>query len=247
MYQPIIGILSDTMRHHSPIFGDIPKHYVNEKYVTAVEKNGGISVILPMYGDNEKLRAAASLCDGLLLPGGEDVDPALYGEGPHRCLGEIHPGYDRFAMAALQLAEEFQLPCLGICKGMQIMSVYSGGCLYQDMYSQIKGDVLLHCQQGRRDYPVHQVKLNPDSRLRQILGQEVVEVNSMHHQSIRTPGNRLKVTAWADDGIVEALEDSEGLWIGVQWHPEELVETSGIMNRLFADLTARASERRSKK
>lgn len=247
MQEPIIGILGDTMRHHSAPFGDIQKQYVNEKYVAAVAKNGGIPVILPVSGEPEGLRAALSLCDGLLLPGGEDVDPSLYGEGPHRCLGEIHPRHDRFAMAALRLSEELRLPCLGICKGMQIMAVYSGGSLYQDVYSQIEGSVLLHCQQGRRDYPVHQVRVDPDSRLHQILQRQRLEVNSMHHQSVRLLGESLTAAAWADDGIIEALEDRSGLWIGVQWHPEELTEISEDMNRLFADLTARAAERRKLK
>lgn len=247
MQKPVIGILGDTMWYHSSAFGDIKKEYVNEKYVSAVARNGGLPVILPVCSDPEELRVTLSRCDGLLLPGGEDVDPSLYGEGPHRCLGEIHPSHDRFAIAALHLSEELRLPCLGICKGMQLMAVCSGGALYQDMYSQMEGDVLLHCQRGQRDYLVHQITVRPDSRLSQILGQERTEVNSMHHQSVRTLGPGLTASAWAGDGVIEALEDPQGLWVGVQWHPEELMETSAIMNRIFADLAARATERRNQK
>ena len=247
MKEPVIGILGDTMRHHTAAFGDVGKHYVNQKYVSAVEKNGGIPLILPVSGDLDRLRITLPLCDGLLLPGGEDVDPSLYGEGPHRCLGMIQPTHDRFLLSALNLAAEMSLPCLGICKGMQMMAVYSGGTLYQDIYSQLQSEVLLHCQHGCRDYPVHQVSVKPDSHLYQLLGQERLNVNSMHHQSVRTLGKSMAVSALADDGIIEAIESSDGLMIGVQWHPEELTETMEIMNRLFADLAERAAKRRSQR
>lgn len=247
MKEPVIGILGDTMRHHTAAFGDVGKHYVNQKYVSAVEKNGGIPLILPVCGDLEQLRTTLPLCDGLLLPGGEDVDPSVYGEGPHRCLGEIRPAHDRFLLWALNLAAELGLPCLGICKGMQIMAVHSGGTLYQDIYSQLQREVLLHCQHGRRDYLVHPVSVTPGTRLHQILGKERLDVNSMHHQSVRTLGGGMAVSALADDGIIEAIESQDGLMLGVQWHPEELTETSEIMNRLFADLSERAAKRRSQR
>lgn len=247
MNKPIIGILGDTMRHHTVSFGDVDKHYVNQKYISAVEKNGAIPMILPIYEDLEQLRTALPLCNGLLLPGGEDVDPALYGEGPHRCLGAIQPIQDRFLLSALNLAEELHLPCLGICKGMQMMAVHAGGTLYQDIFSQLQGEVLLHCQHGYRDYPVHQISVAPGSFLHEILGQDRLYVNSLHHQSVRTLEGGMTVSARADDGIVEAIESADGLMIGVQWHPEELTETVAVMNHLFADLAERAKKRRSQK
>lgn len=247
MNSPVIGIMGYTMRHRSSAYGDVKKLYANQKYVAAVEQNGGIPLILPVCGNPEKLRIMISLCDGLLLPGGEDVDPALYGEAPHRKLGEIHPEDDRFLINALKLAREFQLPCLGICKGAQMMAVFSGGSLYQDIHAQLGDNVFLHCQNGGRDYLVHSVQIDSSSHLFQIMGQEQLGVNSMHHQSIREPGNGLVATAHAADGIVEALESQDGLWVGVQWHPEELTETAPIMNRLFADLVDRASKRRNSK
>ena len=247
MDRPIIGVLGNTMRHLSSVYGEVEKQYVNEKYIFSVEKNGGIPVIIPQSGDPESVKAMVALCDGLLLPGGEDVDPSLYGEGPHRHLGESRPRHDRFFLEALRAAETLGLPCLGICKGMQIMAVYAGGTLYQDIYAQISGDVFLHCQHGGRDYPVHSVSIRESSRLRRLLGQERVSVNSMHHQSVRSLRGGLIESAWADDGVVEALESPDGLWIGVQWHPEELTETSESMNRLFADLAERAAKRRESK
>lgn len=247
MKEPVIGILGDTMRHHTAAFGDVGKHYVNQKYVSAVEKNGGIPLILPVSGDLDQLHTTLPLCDGLLLPGGEDVDPSLYGEGPHRCLGEIRPAHDRFLLSGLSLAAELGLPCLGICKGMQIMAVHSGGTLYQDIYSQLQGELLLHCQHGQRDYLVHQVSVKSGSHLYRILGQERLSVNSMHHQSVHTLGPNMEVAALADDGIIEAIESPDGLMVGVQWHPEELTETSELMNRLFADLAERAAKRRSQR
>lgn len=244
MYSPIIGILGDTMRYHSPAFGEVEKQYANQKYVTAVEQNGGIPLVLPVCGDAETVAAMVGLCDGLLFPGGDDVDPSLYGEGPHRKLGEIRPAHDRFLLAALQEAKKRQLPCLGICKGLQIMVVDSGGTLYQDVHDQIGGGTFLHCQRGQRDYLIHKVNVQLDSRLFRILGESRVGVNSLHHQSARTMGDNLQVVATADDGVIEAVESRDGLWIGVQWHPEELVETAPAMNRLFADLAERARKRR---
>ena len=127
------------------------------------------------------------------------------------------------------------------------MAVYSGGALYQDIHAQASGEVYLHCQRGRRDYLLHQVTIGEDTHLARIMGQNRIGVNSIHHQSVRSLGDRLIVTAKADDGIVEGLESRDGLWIGVQWHPEELTESAPIMNRLFADLAERAAKRRDSK
>ena len=247
MNKPIIGILGNTLWQHTSMFGEIERQYVNAAYVAAVEKNGGVPLILPVCSDFEKLKTMIALCDGLLVPGGEDVDPALYGENPHRQLGEIRPWHDKFLLEALRLAEERGIPCLGICKGMQIMAVYSGGALYQDIHAQAPGEVYLHCQRGRRDHLFHQVSMKEETHLARILGQNRVGVNSIHHQSVRSLGDKLIVTAEADDGIVEGLESRDGLWIGVQWHPEELTESAPIMNRLCADLADRAAKRRDSK
>ena len=121
------------------------------------------------------------------------------------------------------------------------MVVATGGSLYQDIYSQREEETFLHCQSGRRTYGVHQVQIDKDSRLFQILETEQLATNSMHHQSVRTLGKGLRLSAHTEDGIVEAVESLDGRLIGVQWHPEEMVPESGAMKRLFKNLVQRAS------
>ena len=191
--------------------------------------------------DLEKTKKLIDLCDGLLFPGGEDIDPGYYGENPHKNLGEIRPEVDKFLFHSLLYALEQRKPALGICKGMQMMVVATGGSLYQDIYSQREEETFLHCQSGRRTYGVHQVQIDKDSHLFQILETGQIATNSMHHQSVRTLGKGLRLSAHTEDGIVEAVESLDGRLIGVQWHPEEMVPESGAMKRLFKNLVQRAS------
>jgi len=206
-----------------------------------VEDAGAVPFIIPVSSDLEKTKKLIDLCDGLLFPGGEDIDPSYYGENPHPNLGEIRPEVDEFLFHSLLYALEQRKPALGICKGMQMMVVASGGSLYQDIYSQREEETFLHCQSGRRTYGVHQVQIDKDSRLFQILETEQIATNSMHHQSVRTLGKGLHLSAHTEDGIVEAVESLDGRLIGVQWHPEEMVPESGAMKRLFKNLVQRAS------
>ena len=206
-----------------------------------MEDAGAVPFIIPVSSDLEKTKKLIDLCDGLLFPGGEDIDPSYYGENPHPNLGEIRPEVDEFLFHSLLYALEQRKPALGICKGMQMMVVASGGSLYQDIYSQREEETFLHCQSGRRTYGVHQVQIDKDSRLFQILETEQIATNSMHHQSVRTLGKGLHLSAHTEDGIVEAVESLDGRLIGVQWHPEEMVPESDAMKRLFKNLVQRAS------
>lgn len=222
-------------------FGDVTRQYINAAYISAVEDAGAVPFIIPVSSDLEKTKKLIDLCDGLLFPGGEDIDPGYYGENPHKNLGEIRPEVDKFLFHSLLYALEQRKPALGICKGMQMMVVATGGSLYQDIYSQREEETFLHCQSGRRTYGVHQVQIDKDSRLFQILETEQIATNSMHHQSVRTLGKGLRLSAHTEDGIVEAVESLDGRLIGVQWHPEEMVPESGAMKRLFQNLVQRAS------
>lgn len=222
-------------------FGDVTRQYINAAYISAVEDAGAVPFIIPVSNDLEKTKKLIDLCDGLLFPGGEDIDPGYYGENPHKNLGEIRPEVDKFLFHSLLYALEQRKPALGICKGMQMMVVATGGSLYQDIYSQREEETFLHCQSGRRTYGVHQVQIDKDSRLFQILETGQIATNSMHHQSVRTLGKGLRLSAHTEDGIVEAVESLDGRLIGVQWHPEEMVPESGAMKRLFKNLVQRAS------
>ena len=241
MGNPIIGVFADTMRCNKGGFGDVTRQYINAAYISAVEDAGAVPFIIPVSNDLEKTKKLIDLCDGLLFPGGEDIDPGYYGENPHKNLGEIRPEVDKFLFHSLLYALEQRKPALGICKGMQMMVVATGGSLYQDIYSQREEETFLHCQSGRRTYGVHQVQIDKDSRLFQILETGQIATNSMHHQSVRTLGKGLRLSAHTEDGIVEAVESLDGRLIGVQWHPEEMVPESGAMKRLFKNLVQRAS------
>lgn len=241
MGNPIIGVFADTMSCNKGGFGDVTRQYINAAYISAVEDAGAVPFIIPVSNDLEKTKKLIDLCDGLLFPGGEDIDPGYYGENPHKNLGEIRPEVDKFLFHSLLYALEQRKPALGICKGMQMMVVATGGSLYQDIYSQREEETFLHCQSGRRTYGVHQVQIDKDSRLFQILETEQLATNSMHHQSVRTLGKGLRLSAHTEDGIVEAVESLDGRLIGVQWHPEEMVPESGAMKRLFKNLVQRAS------
>ena len=238
MGNPIIGVFADTMSCNKGGFGDVTRQYINAAYISAVEDAGAVPFIIPVSNDLEKTKKLIDLCDGLLFPGGEDIDPGYYGENPHKNLGEIRPEVDKFLFHSLLYALEQRKPALGICKGMQMAT---GGSLYQDIYSQREEETFLHCQSGRRTYGVHQVQIDKDSRLFQILETGQIATNSMHHQSVRTLGKGLRLSAHTEDGIVEAVESLDGRLIGVQWHPEEMVPESGAMKRLFKNLVQRAS------
>lgn len=241
MGNPIIGVFADTMSCNKGGFGDVTRQYINAAYISAVEDAGAVPFIIPVSNDLEKTKKLIDLCDGLLFPGGEDIDPGYYGENPHKNLGEIRPEVDKFLFHSLLYALEQRKPALGICKGMQMMVVATGGSLYQDIYSQREEETFLHCQSGRRTYGVHQVQIDKDSCLFQILETGQIATNSMHHQSVRTLGKGLRLSAHTEDGIVEAVESLDGRLIGVQWHPEEMVPESGAMKRLFKNLVQRAS------
>ena len=241
--QPIIGILGNVRRDPDPDFVSVDRSYTNTACVRAIDGNGGVPVILPVPEDPRLSDPALALCDGLLFPGGWDLDPRHYGEPPHATLGPVLPELDAFWFHAAAYASEHRVPMLGICRGMQLLDVACGGSLYQDIGEREEKN-LLHAQQLRRDTPTHRVLIEPDSRLRRILEAESVYTNTLHHQSVKALGKGLVLTARAEDGVVEAFESPDGLIVAVQWHPEDLLRTIPVMNRLFLDLCGRAQERR---
>lgn len=241
--RPVIGVLGNLYTHgHSAYAAQMT--YANSAYLNAVRENGGIPFVIPAVGTEEELDRLLSFCDGLLFPGGEDVDPKLFGEEPHPSIGSVNEQMDRFWILAEKKAEELRLPVLGICRGMQLINVARGGSLWQDI-SLFRADHQLHAQKQERSYPIHQVRIEEGSRLSKILGEAAVYTNTLHHQCVRIPGRDLAVTAWAIDGVAEAMESPEGRIVLVQWHPEELTGSVPKMNRLFSDLVQKAQKRRN--
>jgi len=231
--RPRIGI---TMRLEL----ETNRFYLARHYSEAVEAAGGIPVHIALIPRPNFIRQIVAGLDGLLLPGSNsDVDPLRYGREPRPELGDVHPEKDETDLLALSEAESLALPVFGICFGLQILNVARGGTLIQDIVSQ-HADALKHEQGAPRDRHSHGVRLLEDSRLGQLAKREMAPVNSHHHQAIEKLGRELVATAWAPDGLVEAVEDPRGdrFVVGVQWHPElgwERDEFSQSIFRRFID------------
>jgi len=197
---------------------------VNAVYARAVHAAGGVPLVLPPFLDEQDAAAAIAALDGLVLTGGEDVDPAHYGAERSPLLGTVSVARDRSELALFAAARRAGLPVLGICRGIQLVNVALGGTLWQDLPSERPGPVD-HDPGTARHLRSHAVRLAPGSRAARALGTERLEANSFHHQAVRDLAPGLAASGWAEDGLVEAVEaaDDGGPWLlAVQWHPEEL-------------------------
>jgi gamma-glutamyl-gamma-aminobutyrate hydrolase PuuD len=217
MSHPIIGV-TGLVR---PVSG-ADRSGVNASYLRSVVQAGGVPLILSPVLGPEGGRHAVEALDGILLTGGDDMDPAHYGEDPHPALEPVDPDRDAFELAVFHVAREKQLPILAICRGFQLANVALGGTLWQDLPSQQPGAVE-HRQTGARGDRTHVVELTAESRLARAVGRSSLEVNSFHHQGIRRLAPGLHVTGRSPDGLIEGVESQvDRPWLlAVQWHPEE--------------------------
>ncbi|MDM5337494.1 gamma-glutamyl-gamma-aminobutyrate hydrolase family protein [Fictibacillus enclensis] len=241
--RPVIGITCSTKD-----IGGLETAYLHYSYTTSVMKAGGVPVILPM-ADKEIAREWAALCDGILLSGGEDMDPQQIGAEPHPNLGKVIPERDQTEMDLIEYAKEQEIPIFAICRGIQVLNGALGGSLYQDVYDE-REKVIKHFQDGARDAATHSISIEEGSLLAEIIGSNETSVNSFHHGAVQEVAPGMKVTAKAPDGIIEAIEseDFNKNWIlAVQWHPEDMTEVSEEMNRLFTYFVKAAEERAGKK
>jgi len=226
--RPRIGI---TMRLEL----ETNRFYLARYYSEAVEAAGGLPVHIPLIPRPDFIRAVVADLDGLLLPGSNsDVDPLRYGQQPHPQLGVVHPEKDETDLLALAEAESLAMPVFAICFGLQSLNVSRGGTLIQDIVSQ-HADAIKHEQGAPRDRHSHSVRLIEDSIIGQLAKGDMAPVNSHHHQAIENLGSELVATAWAPDGLVEAVEDprSDRFVVGVQWHPELGWEKDELSESLF--------------
>jgi putative glutamine amidotransferase len=196
---------------------------VSLNYVTSVKSAGGLPVLIPLTGDESDIESYLDMIDALLLTGGEDVNPALYDEKPVEKLGTISVKRDEFEIGLILKAIERKIPILGICRGHQLINVALGGSLYQDINSQLP-ERLDHFPV---EIPVnklyHSVILENNTKLYDIFGVKELEVNSFHHEAVKSLGRDLKASALSSDGIIEAVEyQGDSFLMGIQWHPEDL-------------------------
>jgi putative glutamine amidotransferase len=240
---PLIGI---------PSTWDDDNVRIAHSYPISVSRGGGIPVILPVTTNATAIDLLVERLDGILLPGGIDVDPQRYGAEPLPGLLTIVPTLDDFQFKVIDAALKWHRPIFGICRGHEVLNAYFNGTLIQDIPTELNGS-LQHTQKANKKFATHSVSILDGTNLRKILGQSQMKVNSFHHQAIRDLAPGFKVTAIAKDGIIEGIENIEDPRIySVQWHPEGLVgagdddflplfqylvsEAAKVMKKRFEDL-----------
>jgi putative glutamine amidotransferase len=217
----IIGIAGSLLVDPSMRFKSYWKSYVNDDYVASVVKAGGVPYIIPVIDDDTIIKEQVENIDGIIFSGGSDINPLEYGEKVLDKCGEIDARRDKFDFKLAKIAKDLKKPTLCICRGHQVNAVLNNGTLYQDL-SYIEGSIFEHDQYSTPDFKAHQIKIDKDSLLYDILRKKELWVNSFHHQAIKDVPKIFKVTAVCTDGVVEAIEykNPEYFFLSVQWHPE---------------------------
>ncbi|MGZ9130471.1 MAG: gamma-glutamyl-gamma-aminobutyrate hydrolase family protein [Candidatus Binatia bacterium] len=240
---PLIGITSDLAGAEWGGTAE-PLYFLAQRYVKAIVNAGAIALILPPAPSSIALRRLLGRLDGLVLSGGNfDIHPSYYGEKPLAGLGTIKAERSNFELDLTAAALKQDLPLLGICGGAQAINVALGGSLYQDIGAQV-ADAKEHQQSRKSVKRGHRISIQPRTLLRKIVGRSHAEVNTTHHQAVKTLGRGLIVNAVASDGVVEGIESTRHAFvIGVQWHPEVLAPRQRHQRRIFVALVACAARR----
>ena len=213
-------------------------------YIDAVARAGGAPLLLPP-SEPGLLDELLAVVDGAVLIGGRDYDPSAYGQEPHPATKLVDPRRDRFDRALAARLLDSDIPTLGICGGMQLLNIAAGGDLHQHIPDALPGARVHSRRKGEN--PSHMVDIEPDSLLRRLVGCESLEVNTSHHQAVRRVGDGFRVVARSRDGVIEAIEGSDKPFLlGVQWHPERLLERAEHL-ALFEGLVEAAARHRSRR
>jgi len=242
--RPMIGISGMRHTHASKLPGPLLRGVaLGDDYAHGVEQAGGIPLVIPYFEVESTVEALADRLDGLLLSGGEDIDPNLFGEEPRLGLGEITPERDSLEIALLRAMHARRKPVLGICRGMQLMNAAFGGSLYQDLPREWNG-AIQHSQRAPRSHMSHRVHIEPGSRLYDLLdAQAQVQSNTFHHQAVKAVAPNFVPVAWDEEGLVEGIEHPGDLFlVAVQWHPENLWRGTPVYRGLFQGLVEAALE-----
>lgn len=237
--RPLIGLIGGLYKSGDgePVYG-LPQNYAK-----SLAAEGASPIIIAPNIEPAALQDLFDRCDGVLIAGGGDVDPARYGMSAEGLVHGIDEARDEAEIQFVRWAVAEDKPLLGICRGMQVSNVALGGSLYRDITQEIPGassDQHNYWGKQARSYIGHEVNVMPDSTLGHILGATLQPVNSLHHQALKTVAEPLKVVAYsALDNIVEGVEiPNAKFFVGVQWHPEELYQYSDSMRKLFAAFIA---------
>ena len=248
--KPIIGITSnydyrDAISQASHMGADTQDwDYLASDYVKAVQEAGGIPIIIPQCENPESILEVLNRLDGLLMSGGCDVDPMRYGDRARSYCGTLIPRRDEEEILLVKTAFERNIPMLGICRGLQIMTAAFGGTLYQDLARE--NEALEHFTiMYPRNCATHTISLNDGTRLYNIFGADTIGVNSFHHQGVKDVPKNATVAAKSPDGVIEALEFGGGnaFTIAVQWHPEMMFD-SYQQKQLFRSFVDAAKNRK---
>ena len=232
---PLIGMLGavDNEKNASLVYN----------YAKAIEKSGGLPLLLPFVEGDGAIDEFVFRCDGFLFTGGVDIDPCRYGEEKKPTCGDIQPNRDTLEFKAFKKAFESGKPILGICRGAQLVNVALGGTLYQDIPSEIPSGIL-HRQREAVNEPSHSVNILKDCGVTLFEDRERIAANSFHHQAVKRLGEGLRVFATANDGVIEGFYmPGEQYFYAYQWHPERLWETDEFNRRIFESFIAACKKR----
>lgn len=226
--KPIIGLCSSYEKDENN-----DRVFLNHAYLEAIRHFGGMPMVIPAEAGEQEQAFLLSQCDGLVLTGGDDIDPTLYGEQILNDTVKPAPERDAGEPRLLRMAEEKDLPILGICRGAQIMNVYFGGTLYQDIPAQLSTSVK-HSMEKPYHRTCHDCLVTPGSPLAAWTGKEVIQVNSHHHQAVKAVAPGLEAMGSCSDGVVEAIWKPDAKFIcAVQWHPEKIWDMEESSARIF--------------
>lgn len=232
--KPVIGITAAF---------DFEKSTSNlrEDYYEAIIQCGAVPVIIPVTEVKSVWVEYLDICDGIILSGGPDVDALQFGQSNMPYTKEISPARDNMELFIARQALAVDKPLLGICRGIQVLNIASGGSIYQDIYAENNSgnSLIQHCQAAPRWFQVHTVEILENNCLFGIFGRQTLKVNSFHHQAVREVAPGFLVNACSEDGIIEAISnESKRFVLGVQWHPENLWRKDKIHLKLFERLVA---------
>ena len=235
MRKPLIGVTSGLIFNRDYPWS-VGVYGQNHTYLDSVIRAGGSPVALPITQNMGVLDNLVDHLDGLLLSGGNDLNPKLFGADPYPNLLDVDDKRDRAEIRLLKRATERGIPIFAVCRGMQLINITRGGTLYQDIPTDLPGSLnhVLSSDKEDHTYISHKINIERDSQLFKIIGEEEVDVNTNHHQAIKKLGENLVVSARSEDGIIEAIEATDyGFMICIQAHPESLHITAPQWKRAF--------------